>query len=80
MAIWLMAVVGSRPVPMLLAGSEPDDVAGADFLDRTALALDATTPGGDDQRLAERMGVPGGTGAGLECDDERRRRAPAPAR
>ena len=55
-------------VPVLLAGRKPDDVAGPDFLDRAALALRPAAAGGDDQGLAERMGVPGGAGAGLEGD------------
>ena len=53
---------------MLLARREPDDVARPDFLDRAALPLHPADAGGDDQRLAERMGVPGGTRAGLERD------------
>src|SRR4029079_10819862 len=44
------------------------DVAGPDFLDGTALALSPTTAGGDDQRLTERVRVPGGAGPRLECD------------
>src|SRR3954451_17875344 len=47
-------------VPMLLARLEPDDVARPDLLDRTTLALHETEAGGDDQRLAERVRVPGG--------------------
>lgn len=55
-------------VPMAFTRREPDDVAGADLLDGTAFALHATEARCDDQRLAERMGVPGGAGAGLEGD------------
>ena len=55
-------------MPMLFAGLEPDDIAGADFLDRAAIALHAAAAGGDDQRLAERVRVPGRARARLECD------------
>ena len=48
----------AMPVPF--ARLEPDDVSGADLLDRSTVALDASTAGGDDQRLPEWMGVPGG--------------------
>src|SRR6266702_959444 len=51
---------GRRPVPMLLAGP--------DFLDRAALALNPTAARRDNQSLAERMRMPGGAGARLECD------------
>src|SRR5208283_6137476 len=59
---------GRGAVPVLLAGREPDYVAGADLLDRTAPALGASAAGGDDEGLAERVGVPGGACAGLEGD------------
>ena len=71
---------GRGAVPMVFAGREPDDVAGADFLDGSALALRAAAAGGDDQRLAERVGVPGGAGAGLEGDEGAWRRGPGRAR
>jgi hypothetical protein len=47
------------PVPVFLTGREPRDVAGPDFLEGTALALHPAQPGCDDQRLTERMRVPG---------------------
>jgi hypothetical protein len=47
---------------------KPDDVTGPDLLDRAALALHPTEPSGDDQRLTERVRVPGRAGAGLERD------------
>ena len=55
-------------MPVLLAGREPDHIAGADFLDRSALALRPAAAGGDDQRLAERVRMPCGAGARLERD------------
>src|SRR5271166_4373542 len=59
---------GRRAVPVLLARREPHDVARSDLLDRAALALDPSAPRGDDQGLAERMGVPRCPRAGLEGD------------
>src|SRR5712672_3669739 len=56
-----------RVVPGLLAGC-PDDIAGTDFFDRSALALRPAKAGRDDEGLTERMGVPRGAGAGLEGD------------
>src|SRR5438067_975111 len=55
-------------VPMLLAGRRPDHVTWADLLDRSAPALHPTAARRDDQRLAERMGVPVAAGARLESD------------
>src|SRR6266704_3185698 len=55
-------------VPVLLAGWKPDDIAGTDFFDRSALALRPAKAGRDDEGLTERMGVPRGAGAGLEGD------------
>jgi hypothetical protein len=40
-----------RAMPMPFAGLEPDDIAGADFLDRLALTLDEPAAGSDDQCL-----------------------------
>ena len=51
---------------MLLAGRKPDHIARPDFLDRTAPTLHPSHPCSDDERLSERMGVPGGAGARLE--------------
>src|SRR5208283_2924289 len=59
---------GRGAVPVLLARREPDDVARADLLDRAAPALGAAEPRRHDQRLAERVGVPGGARAWLEGD------------
>ena len=79
MAMWVMAVVGAAPCQCFSPGGEPDDVAGADFLDRAALALDPAAAGGDDQGLAQRMRVPGGARAGLERDAGAARRGPGRA-
>ena len=55
-------------MPVLLAGCKPDDISGMDLFDWAALALCSSATGGHDQGLPEWMGVPGGAGAGLECD------------
>src|SRR5260221_9732696 len=55
-------------VPVLLAGGKPDNVAGADHLDRSPVALDPAAAGSNDQGLTERMRVPGGSCARLERD------------
>src|SRR5579863_7144524 len=47
-------------VPMLFARREGDDVAGPNLLDWAALVLRPAAASGDDEGLAERMGVPGG--------------------
>jgi hypothetical protein len=59
---------GRSAVPVFQSGRKPYDVAGTNLLDRAALALHPTEPGRDDQRLPERMGVPGRVGAGFERD------------
>src|SRR5437773_2576460 len=41
----------TRRQPMFLVRREPDHIAGADLLDRSALALHSTAAGGDDERL-----------------------------
>jgi hypothetical protein len=53
---------------MLLARREPHDIARPDFLDGTALALNAPHSESNDQCLTERMRVLGGSGARLERD------------
>ena len=50
-------------MPVVLAGFEEDAVAGADHLDRTALALAQADALGDVDRLTVGVGVPGGAGA-----------------
>src|SRR3981081_2237683 len=55
-------------MPMLQATRKPDYIAGPNFLDRAALTLNPAQARDDDQCLAERMRMPGGAGARLECD------------
>jgi hypothetical protein len=57
-----------RAMPVLFAGRKPDNVTGADFLDRAALALHPAATGRHDKCLSERMRVPGRARAGLERD------------
>src|SRR4029079_1219208 len=59
---------GGCAVPVFFAGCEPNDVAWADFFDRSAPALCAAAAGGDDEMLAQWMRVPCGASAGLEGD------------
>jgi len=56
---------------MVLSRLEEDSVAGADLLDRAALALAAADALGDEDRLAERVRVPGRAGARGEVDARR---------
>src|SRR2546421_12445772 len=58
---------GRRAMPVLFAGGKPHDVTGANLFNRSAPALGAAGPGCHDQRLAERMSVPGSACAWLEC-------------
>src|SRR6516162_1781909 len=53
-------------MPMLLSGFEPDDISRPDFFDGTAPFLSPADAGSHDQRLAERMRMPGGSCAGLK--------------
>src|ERR1022692_5301941 len=55
-------------MPMLLTGREPDHIARPDFLDRAAPTLRPAATGRHDEGLAERVGMPGCPGAGLEGD------------
>src|SRR2546423_3232441 len=59
---------GRRSMPMLQAGGKPDHIAGTNFLDRPALALNPAEAGSDDQSLAERVCMPSGARAGFERD------------
>ena len=55
-------------MPVFFAGWEPDDITGMEFFDGAAEALGATAAGGDDQGLAEGVGVPGSASSRLEGD------------
>src|SRR5437867_10587243 len=54
------------PVPVLLAGREPDHVPGSDLLDGPACALGPAAAGRDDESLTEWMRVPCSPCARLE--------------
>ena len=54
------------PMPVLLAGREPDHVTRPDLLDRAAPALNPAAASRDDESLTERMRVPCGPRARLE--------------
>jgi len=53
-------------MPVLLSGREPHHIAGTYLLDGPAVALSPSQPCADDQRLTERVRVPGGACARLE--------------
>ena len=53
-------------MPVFFRGRKPDNIAGSNFFDRAAPALDSTAPCGDDQRLSERVSVPRSTGTRFE--------------
>ena len=55
-------------MPMLLARREDHDIAGANFLDRPALALRPAAARGDDENLTKRVCMPGCARARLERD------------
>ena len=59
---------GGGSVPVFFVWREPDDVSGADLFDGAAGVLRPSEAGGDEEGLAEGVGVPGGAGAGLEGD------------
>src|SRR5215218_1607130 len=56
-------------VPVLPVGRTPELVASVEFELRAAFDLRPANAFGDDQRLAERVLVPGGTRARLKMDD-----------
>src|SRR4051794_14160685 len=59
--------VGRGAVPVVLAGLEEDAVAGADLLDRTALALAQADAFGHEDRLPVRVGVQAVRAPGVKC-------------
>ena len=76
MAIWVIAVVGAAPCQCFSPGGIQTTSPGPDFLDGASPALRPAATGRHDQSLAQRMSVPCGPGAGLECDAGARQRAP----
>src|ERR1700704_3854532 len=65
-----------RAVPMFFARGKPDYVTRSNLLDRASPSLRAAAACRDNQRLPERVRVPGRPRTGLEChagaDDARR--------
>src|SRR3954447_2280942 len=61
------------PVPVPHSGREPDHVTRSYLLDRPAFLLYPTETGRDDERLPERVRVPGGASPRLERDAGPRR-------
>src|SRR5437773_12113803 len=55
----VIAVVGDAPCQCFSPGRKPDHVTGTDLLDGAAFALNPAAAGRNDERLAERMRVPG---------------------
>ena len=58
-------------MPVLYAGADPYDIARPYFLGRAAPLLDPANAGGDDQRLPQRMRVPGRVCSRFEGGDVR---------
>jgi len=56
-------------MPMFFTGWKPHDVAWANFFDCSSPALHPAAACHYDQSLAQRVSVPGGSGAGFERDD-----------
>jgi len=53
-------------MPVPLAGREPNDVTRMNLFDRAAFALRPAAAGGHDEGLTQRVGMPGGSGAGFK--------------
>lgn len=53
------AYLGRGSVPVFFSGRKPYDVAWMHFFHQTVFPLDPSKAGSDEDRLAERMGVPG---------------------
>ena len=62
---------GAAPCQWFSPGSKKTRSPGRIVLDRAALALAEADALGDEDRLAERVGVPGGAGAGGEMHERR---------
>ena len=61
--MWTMKRFGAAPCQWFSPGSKKTRSPGRIVLDRAALALAAADALGDEDRLAVRVGVPGGAGA-----------------
>src|SRR5689334_4305173 len=59
---------GRGAMPVLFAWREPNHITGTDFLDGAAFTLRPSGTGRDNQRLAERMRMPGRARAGRKSD------------
>src|SRR5262245_37185207 len=57
-------------MPMFLTRRDPDHITRANCLKWTSPTLHQATARRHDQGLAQRVGVPGGSRAGLECDTD----------
>ena len=68
MAIWVMAVVGAAPCQCFSPGANETTSPGRISSIGPPSRCDPAAARGDDQGLAERMGVPGRARAGLEGD------------
>jgi hypothetical protein len=53
---------------MLFVRRKPNNITRPDFFNRSTLALRSSDSGRDDQRLTERMCMPGSARTGLERD------------
>ena len=63
MAMWTMKRFGAAPCQWFSPGSKKTRSPGRMVLDRAAFALAEADALGDEDRLAVRVGVPGGAGA-----------------
>ena len=72
-----MKLLGRGAVPVLFAGCDAHDVAGADSHERPAACLDVALAFGDEERLAVGVVMPGGVGAWREVHGAERPRRSA---
>ena len=68
MAMCVICFGGRGAVPMLFVRRKPNDIARPDFFNRPAFTLRPAKAGSDDQRLTERMRMPGSARTRLERD------------